>query len=459
MYRSVVLAIPRSKTSKNYPEFSFLPYGPLKLISYAKECLPEVKFHLVDAGLFSDDEAFLAAIRGFSPDLVGISTHTSFAYSECLTLAKELSQEGVPSIFGGIHVSTVPHQAVASRDIEIIQGQAFDGFVAYVRGDKKDAIPNLVWRRNDSVIENPLAPLRRFDQIPHLNTNLLPIQDYWLRFRDFCIGTPPFHEKCYTVFSHEGCLWRDRSGGGCEFCNLTARAYFPDPHYVWQEIAGVISRFDSGFLVKDYGDSLSGDWDYVKALIEARPPHLKPYEDYVLEVYLKPGEVNETWQVDLLKAIGVLRVYVGYESFSDRILRNIRKGATARLHWRMTDLLLSGGFHILASFVLGCRGEDERTLRETVEGCYRLKEVCGEKLLLISAAPIAVLPGSRAFAKLAALEPQYLEQDLIDFEAIRRDWYGHFTNLGTVEETERTLKETALVLGGLCKFRTVRGFR
>lgn len=211
--------------------------------------------------------------------------------------------------------------------------------------------------------------------------------------------------------------------------------------------------------MKDYGDSLSGNWNYVKELVAARPSQLKPYEDYAFEVYLKPGEVNEPWQIDLLKALGVLRVYIGYESFSDKILRNIRKGATVKSHWRMTKLLLLGGFYLLASCVLGCTGENETTLQETIEGCYRLKEICGEKLLFLQASPIAVLPGSRAFTKLTTLEPQYLDEDLIDFEAVRRRWYRHFTNLGSIEKTEKIIKETALTLGNLCTFKAIRGFR
>lgn len=132
-----MLAIPRNKACKNYPEFSFFPYGPLKLLSYAKKCLPETDFYLIDAGLYPDDETFLAAILSFHPDIVGISTHTSFSYPNCLALAKELFKRNVPTVFGGVHVSTVPHQAVANRKIEVIQGQAFDGFVAYIRKDKK----------------------------------------------------------------------------------------------------------------------------------------------------------------------------------------------------------------------------------------------------------------------------------------------------------------------------------
>jgi len=459
MYRSVVLAIPRNKTCKNYPQYSFFPYGPLKLLSYAKKCLPQVSFHLVDAGLYSDDETFLSAILSFHPDLVGISTHTSFAYKECLALNKKLLKRGISTIFGGIHVSTVPHQAVANRNIEIIQGQAFDGFVAYIRQDKKETIPNLVWKKNSSVIENPSAPWRRFDQLPPLNIDIIDIERYWQKFRNFHIGTPPFDEKCYTIFTHEGCLWRDRSRGGCEFCTPSTRTYFPNPHYVWREIANVISKFGPKFLIKDYGDSLSGNWNYVKALVQTKPSQLKPYEDYVFEVYLRSSEVNEQWQIDLLKTLGVLRVYIGYESFSNKILRNIRKGATVESHWRATKLLLSGGFYLLASFVLGCSSEDKTTIKETIEGCYKLKEMCGKKLLFLQASPIAVLPGSRAFNKLTTFEPQYLYEDLIDSEETRRRWYKHFTNFDSIKEAEKIIRETALTLGNLCIFKAIRGYR
>lgn len=458
MYRNVVLAIPRASCGKYYSGYSYVPYGPLKLLAYAKAQLPEVTFKLINGGHFSDEESFLKAILECNPDLVGISTHTTLAYPDCLRLYKKLQEGGVNCVFGGLHVSYLPTLSVANQRIEVIQGQAFDGFVGYVRGDRKEIIPNLVWRQNDIVHQNPIAPWQKFDELPLIDSSFVRIEDYWKDFRDFKAGTPPFHEKCFTIFTHEGCTWRDRNKGGCEFCNLPLKAYFPNPEYVWREIQKVVQEYGPNVFLRDYGDSLTGNWEYVKELVRTRPSPLRPYKDYALDINLGTRHLKEEWQVDLLKTLGVFRAFVGYESFSNRILHNMRKGATIEMHWRATELLVSHGIYIIAGCVLGCTGEDKESLKETTEGFRQLKKFCGDKLFVISASPIAVLPESRAFNKLLALEPKHGLTDNIDFIATRRDWFKHFVNLGSPEEAEKILIGASLELTRLCPLESFYGF-
>ncbi len=437
MYHNVVLAIPRALRQKHYSG-SYLPYGPLKLLSYAKRNLPEVTFSLVDGSHFPDEKSFLGAILARNPDLVGLSAHSTFTYPDCLRIYKQISGNGIDCVFGGLHVSYLPILSVANQGIEVIQGQAFDGFVAYVRGGRKKTIPNLVWKQKDTVHQNPVAPRRKFDELPLLDFSFIRIEDYWKGFQNSGVGMPPFHKKCFTIFTHEGCVWRDRTGG-CKFCHLPLKAYFPNPRNIWREIQKIVQDYGPQIFFRDYGDLLTGNWDYVKQFVKTRPSSLVPFRDYVFEIYSGTRELREGWQADLLKSLGALRVYLGYESFSDRMLQSMRKGATIKDHWRATELLLSRGIYILASCVLGCEGENEESLKENFNGFKQLKEFCGDKLFLIAASQIAVLPGSPIFEQLVAVEPQHGLTDIIDFTATRRDWFRHFVNLGTPEEAEKRL--------------------
>lgn len=457
MYRNVVLAIPRASCGKNYSEYSYLPYGPLKLLSYAKKCLPEVVFSLVNGSHFPNEESFLRAIFEHKPDLVGLSTHTTLAYPDCLRVYQKLRDRNIACVFGGLHVSYLPILCVTNQGMDVIQGQAFDGFVSYIRSDRKKTTPNLVWKQNNEVLQNQIVARKKFDELPLIDYSLVKIEDYWKGFQDFGVGTPPFHKKCFTIFTHEGCTWRDRTGG-CKFCNLSLKAYFPDSKNIWREIQEIVQNYGPQIFFKDYGDSLTGNWGYVKQLIETRPSSLTPFQDYALEIYLGTRELREEWQVDLLKSLGVLRAYVGYENFSDKMLRSMRKGATVKTHWRATELLISRGIYILAGCVLGCEGENEESLKENFNGFKQLKEFCGDKLLLIAGSPLAVLPGSPVFEQLITIELQHGSTDNIDFIATRRDWLKHFTKLGTPEEAEKRLIQESLELGKLCPLRNYYGF-
>ncbi len=458
-YNKMVLAIPRASTGRNYSENAYLPYGSLKLLSYAKQKLPDVDFRLLSGSHHDSEESLVDAILQENPDIVGISTHTTLSYPNCLDVYHKLLEKGVPCVFGGLHSSYVPEMVVQNQGVDVIRGQAYEGLVAYLTEIDKSKVPDLVWKSpQGNIIHNDRSSPIRYDTLPSINSTLFDIDDFWKGFQENHVGTTPFDEKCFTIFTHEGCVWRDATKGGCTFCQIPQSLYHPNPTNIWNELGKVVEEYGRGIFFKDYGDCLSGDWEYVKALAETRPKHLKPFEDFVLEPYLKTNELRTQEQMDLLKSIGISRAYVGYESFSNEILKKMMKGASTGSHWKATKLLISNGIYILAGCVLGCEGENKKSLQETVNGFTQLRDFCGDNLLLIGASPVAVLPGAPMYKQLIEKEPRHGKTDEVDFVATRRDWLRHFTNLGEPEQAEQTLIETSKDLGNLCRLKNYYGF-
>jgi radical SAM superfamily enzyme YgiQ (UPF0313 family) len=131
-------------------------------------------------------------------------------------------------------------------------------------------------------------------------------------------------------------------------------------------------------------------------------------------------------------------VYIGYESNSNRQLRAMRKGTSASLNLRATELFAKYGITIFAGYVLGSRGETIESLEETYSFAKRICDIADVKMS--GGSPLAVLPGSKDWYDLIELEPKYKEMDLIDFEQVELDWLKHFCKeLGSPEEAATTI--------------------
>jgi hopanoid biosynthesis associated radical SAM protein HpnJ len=90
------------------------------------------------------------------------------------------------------------------------------------------------------------------------------------------------------------------------------------------------------------------------------------------------GKLGVTWSCNakanvpyetlrIMKDNGLRLLLVGYESGSDRILRNIRKGLRADIARRFTSDCRRLGVTIHGTFILGLPGETMQTIRETIQ--------------------------------------------------------------------------------------------
>lgn len=103
------------------------------------------------------------------------------------------------------------------------------------------------------------------------------------------------------------------------------------------------------------------------------PPHrfralIKIFAEYPFEwfSFLRVQYVNEE-DVKMMKESGCAGVYLGIESASDTVLKNMNKRATSKQFAEGVRLLNKYDIPYLAAFVLGFPGETEGTIRENVD--------------------------------------------------------------------------------------------
>ena len=327
-------------------------------------------------------------------------------------------------VMGGYHVSKLPINVLKNQDSvdAVVVGKGEIAFTQYIRGDNPIAIKNLAWRRGKEIVVNDVDlvesnnhPLH-LDNIPFIDYSFIPLEQYWKNHKqvfDFLPGKP------YITFTHEGCNWRERSKG-CTFCGLMPKKrIYRDVNKVWDEILKAVDILGASYI-KDFGDSITGDKKWLKEFLDTRPEKLR---DIPFWTYARTSEVDEETAF-LMNELNIRCVYVGYESNSNRQLRNMRKGATVASNLRATELFAKYNITIFAGYVLGSKGETEESLEETYKFAKKICNIADVKMS--GASPLAILPGSQNWFELVKLEPKYSEMDIIDYKQIEIDWLKLF---------------------------------
>ncbi len=109
-------------------------------------------------------EDFAPAIEEFRPDMAAFSI-MSGSHSWALETAGEIKRElGIPNIFGGAHPTFFPDFAKAGEVDYLVRGEGEETTLEILNrldaGQPIDAIPNLCFRKNGKLVQNPLRNLR-----------------------------------------------------------------------------------------------------------------------------------------------------------------------------------------------------------------------------------------------------------------------------------------------------------
>ena len=137
------------------------------------------------------------------------------------------------------------------------------------------------------------------------------------------------------------------------------------------------------------------------------------------------GQLGVTWSCNakanvpyetlrVMKENGLRLLLVGYESGSDQILHNVRKGLKTDIARRFTRDCRELGITIHGTFILGLPGETEQTIRQTIEFA---KEINPHTIQVSLAAPY---PGTQLYEQ--ALANGWLSEnaaDLVDERGVQ----------------------------------------
>jgi len=267
-------------------------------------------------GFFDDDKEIISG--SIDSHYVGFSC-TSPQMKHALYLAEKIKEQNpkVTTVFGGHHPSSLPEQTIAHRQVDIvIVGEGETGMLAALT--LKKSLNGKIWYSR--IIDN-------LDTIPFPDRKLIR-QDRTLALTEKNDG-----ERIASVLSSRGCWFQ------CIFCtgdHDVFRTLKPRRRSVWHvldEIEQLVKEWHIEFLkFADAEINTDEAWlqDFCRQKIESKIE--VPWGANIHAALIHKDTL------ELMKKANCREIWVGVESGSPKILRELRKGVTVTqienvFHW------------------------------------------------------------------------------------------------------------------------------
>ncbi len=343
-------------------------FPPLNLATLAALTPPEHEVAIDDGCLGP-----VAAAR--STDLVAITAMTAQAPA-AYELADQYRARGIPVVLGGIHPSMCPDEAGEHADA-VVLGEA-DRLWPDLIQDFRNGKMKTRYHDPEAVDMADIAPPRR---------DLLDPKGYVI-----------FN----SVQTTRGCPFN------CNFCSVTTmsgvRYRFRPPEKVVEELRTLDGRF-----IYFVDDNIIGNPQRAKALFKAFLPLKLGWASQVTINFARDPQLMR-----LARESGCYGVFIGFETFSNKSIRDAGKGVNRPDEYlRDIRLIHEAGIKVWGSFIFGFDNDALEVFRETLE----FIEASGMEFAQFSL--LTPLPGTALFKQFEG------EQRIV-----RRDWSKY--DLGSI---------------------------
>ena len=338
------------------------------------------------------DEAIIAIIRDFGPDLIGVSIPFSCQHYLAHELVNKIREEfpEVLVVAGGNHVSAVPEKMDQDLFDYLIIGEGELAFQHLI-----DALNNgeaINWQQGvvtkTSLIHHHAPFIHDLNQLPFPAIDLLPVRKLWGNGR-----------RWINMVATRGCVY------DCNFCAIHTIMGYPIRRRSVENVIAEIEHWKKTFNIQEIyfeDDNLTTNRKWAKELFREIARH-----KFGLRLYARNGiraDSIDREMLTLMKAAGFHDFYIAPESGSQRTLDEYI-GKKMKLEDVTNAVKLAGevGIEAMAFFVLGFPEEDWNDLETTFKYAKYLKSLGCARFWVSVAAPY---PGTR-------LHKQCLEQGLI----------------------------------------------
>ncbi len=317
-----------------------------------------------------DEEYLLKDATNFNPDLAVIDSNFS-SMSNDVNIAKLLKEAvpGATTVLVGPPASQFADRILQSGGVDIVARFEYDFTIRDIarslgNGDGFENIKGISFRKNDKIIHNPdreFTTSQDLDQIPFVSK----IYKKYLHIEDYFLSQSLYPEV--QIFTSRGCHYQ------CTFCS-------------WPEtLMGRIYRMRSVNNVVDEFEYIMKELTQVKEVfIDDDTFTIDKKRIRAICREIKRRKLKITWscnaRADLdyetmreMKSAGCRLLDVGYESGSNEILKNIKKGISTERMYQFAEDARRAGLMVLGDFVFGFPGETKKTAEETMRFAKELR--------------------------------------------------------------------------------------
>jgi anaerobic magnesium-protoporphyrin IX monomethyl ester cyclase len=353
------------KAGRYAPCYIHEPLNLGYLASYIKEGGFQEVCIIVSA-FAGDDEEIIGLCR--ESDIIGF-TATSPMMSHALLLAGQIKRENSNRIvvFGGAHPTIEPEETLRSPDVDfVIRGEGERTFLELLKslneGGTHGTIRGLSLRdKNGSIIHNPPGAL-----IGNLDSLPFPDRDLFDQPRFLEIGFNKYGDRGAWVLSSRGCPYE------CTYCASnriwTRRWRARSPGNIISEIRALMDYYDVdriNFADDTFTVSKKRVADFCQRMIAEK-----------VEISWACNARVDTVDAELcklMKRAGCVEVWMGVESGSPEILKEIKKDIVPEQITEAFKSAKEAGLLTRGYFMIGSRSESYETIKETERLIDRIK--------------------------------------------------------------------------------------
>lgn len=303
----------------------------------------------------------------FDPELLVIETSTSTIAYDINFIKKLKKASDAKVVLVGPHVSALPEDTLKmSKDIDFVARKEYDHTILDLattlekNGKIKDVL-GISYRKWRKVVHNPDRPIiRNLDNLPFVSEiykKFLDVRDY-----RYALAMHPMIQ----ILSSRGCPNR------CTFCQLPqtfmSRAFRArSPENFVDELEFIKNELPEVKEIFIEDDTFTVNQERVSKICDL----------------IKERGLDITWSTNVradlpfillkkMKDAGCRMVIIGYESGSQELLNNIKKGITLKQAEKFTESAKNAGLKIFACFMIGLPGETRETIEQTFQFAKKL---------------------------------------------------------------------------------------
>jgi radical SAM superfamily enzyme YgiQ (UPF0313 family) len=337
------------------------PLGLCQLAAVDRNNLIQV-FDAEGEGL--TDEQTENILRELQPKIVGL-TATSFTLEIVEKWAKFCKSINAKIIVGGPHPSLSPlntFEKCPSIDF-IVRGEGevvINELIELILTKKFDTQLSGVCSRNgnDFHIDNEILKINDFSELPFPDLSSMPIHNYWC--------PDAISKPMVTMMTTRGCPYR------CEFCSSPAVMGKKVRGWSVEQVISEVKHLHFELGVKEI--SFVDDVFTInrKRTLELCAEIVKNNIKITWFCNARADHIDEEI-ARAMKLSGCHQVYLGFESGSQTILDNIKKGTTVERLVKGAEILKQNGIDRSIGFVLGLPGENEETVLQSIALAQKLQ--------------------------------------------------------------------------------------
>jgi len=404
-----------SPCSPSSLQIKFPPLGLLYLAGFLRARIPEVQVEVLDAHLHRlTNQQVAHEVRRRAPHLLGI-TYSSFNHQRVLDLAHLLRPMGIPIILGGPQARVYASELIQNPDIDYLvigEGELpLAGLVEHLCDGRPVSEINISGViREGQPGEHPAGAdptvIDDVDEIPFPAWDLVDPEEYFTPGRKNSLGTLPYSPRVLPVLTTRGCPF------SCTYCY-----HVFGKRYRVRSASNVVDEIEH--LIRSYGveqvdivdDNFNFDrqrLDDLCALISSREIKVRFSFSTGIRADLLDHDI-----IDKLVECGLFRINVAIESVSEEMRARLNR----RFDWEQTqgviDYLSRQDIILGGLFILGCPGETEQQVLDTI------RYAADSRMHLADFSLLTVLRGTRLYEELS--EEQRRAYDALPPDALGYD--------------------------------------